>query len=249
MTELNRLFLPDGKNLNSMLWGQAGSGKSVFLEITLLQFLKQNRDPNLRVVIVSPKNEGFEFGEIVFNLPDLEKTIREKRVSVLYPAMTGLDETVDETINMMFDYQAGNEKSSFIFILDDSQVFLSSRKAASDAHKRLALTGRSRRIKGIYVAHNIVFARELEGQVDTLIGFSNPNPIYYRQAIERFNFDPEPFAEAIRSKPYSFVWFDVREEKPRLMEPLEMPEKPQKVTEVKTGARGLFSSMGREGVE
>ena len=156
---LNRIFKPDGANLNVMLWGQAGSGKSVFIEETLKSFLKQNHSKYLRVVIVSPKNEGYEFGNIVHTLDQLSKSVSKERVSVLYPEMVNLDATVDETIHMCFDYQAQEPKTQFVFILDDSQVFLSSRKSASDAHKRLALTGRSRRIKGIYVAHNIVFAR------------------------------------------------------------------------------------------
>ena len=221
---LNRLYNPDGSNLNVMLWGQAGSGKSVFIEQTLKSFLRIHKSEYLRVVIISPKNEGFEFGNIVNDLNQLSKSISKERVSVLYPEMTNLDETVDEAINMCFDYQAQEPKTHFVFILDDSQVFLSSRKAASDAHKRLALTGRSRHIKGIYVAHNIVFARELEGQVDLLCGFSNPNPIYYRSSIERFNFDPEPFAESLRERPFSFVWFDTRESGPKLMNPIKIPK-------------------------
>ena len=223
---LKRIYLPDGANLNVMLWGQAGSGKSVFIEETLKQFLRENKSEYLRVVVISPKNEGYEFGNIVYSLEDLSKSVSKERLSVFYPEMINLDETVDEAILMMFDYQGEEPKTRFVFILDDSQVFLSSRKSASDAHKRLALTGRSRKIKGIYVAHNIVFARELEGQVDLLIGFSNPNPIYYRSSIERFGFDPEPFAESLREKPYSFVWFDTRDDEPKLMNPLPYKGKP-----------------------
>jgi Cdc6-like AAA superfamily ATPase len=223
---LKRIYLPDGANLNVMLWGQAGSGKSVFIEETLKQFLREYRNEYLRVVVISPKNEGYEFGNIVYSLEDLSKSVSKERLSVFYPEMINLDETVDEAILMMFDYQGEEPKTRFVFILDDSQVFLSSRKSASDAHKRLALTGRSRKIKGIYVAHNIVFARELEGQVDLLIGFSNPNPIYYRSSIERFGFDPEPFADSLKEKPYSFVWFDTREDEPKLMNPLPYKGKP-----------------------
>ena len=225
---LNRLYLPDGKNLNVMGWGQAGSGKTVFFQTTLDKFMKINNDKFLRVVVIAPKAEDWDFGKrskIVYTLEGLEGSIADDktRISVLYPAMEGLEETVDDAINMVFDFQMSNEKTSFIIIIDDAQVFLSSRKAASDAHKRLALTGRSRRIKGIYVAHNIVFARELEGQIDLLVGFSNPNPIYYRNAIERFNFDPAPFADPLRARAYSFVWFDTRDGDPKLMAPIDYP--------------------------
>tara|TARA_R100000655_G_scaffold8784_2_gene22606 strand:- start:62 stop:769 length:708 start_codon:yes stop_codon:yes gene_type:complete len=233
---LNRLYQPDGSNLNTMIWGQAGSGKTVFLEETMKKFLKQNKDPNLRVFYISPKNEGFEWSkEIHFDLEKAIGALKKNRLSVFYPQMDYLENDVDEAINSIFDLQASNENSKFVIIIDDSQIFLSPRKSASSAHKRLALTGRSRNIKGIYVAHNIVFAKELESQVDVLVGFNNPSPIHYRSAIERFNFDPEPFADKIREKKYSFVWYDLRNESPNLMNPIEIGERPPKTELPKKG--------------
>jgi hypothetical protein len=88
--------------------------------------------------------------------------------------------------------------------------------------KRLILTGRSKRIKTVLVAHSIVINKMLEGQVDLIIGFDTGNPIYWRSAIERFNLDIEPYAEAIKEKKYSFLWFDVNEQNPVLMNPLDV---------------------------
>ena len=225
---LNRLYLPDGANLNVMGWGQAGSGKTVFFQTTLDKFLKKNTNEKLRVVVIAPKAEDWDLGKkrtkIVFNLDQLSKSISENRMSVLYPSIEGLEETVDEAINIVFDFQASNPDSSFVIVIDDSQIFLSSRRAASDAMKRLALTGRSRRIKGVFIAHNVVFSRDLEGQVDLLVGFSSPNPIQDRSSIERFNFDPSEFREPLRQRPYSFVWFDTRDGDPKLMAPIEYNE-------------------------
>ena len=77
---LNRLYLPDGANLSVMGWGQAGSGKTVFFQTTLDKFLKQNKNEKLRVVIVAPKNEDWDFGKkrstTVFNLDDFRKVNR-----------------------------------------------------------------------------------------------------------------------------------------------------------------------------
>ena len=221
----NRLYDPDGKNLATMVWGQAGSGKSFFIEHTVKQFLRSNRNENLRIIYVSPKNEGFHDKKPVMELNSVFKRLKKERFVAWWPYIEDLNEQIDECINAVFDLKAANPKLRCTIILDDAQVFLSARKAASDAQKRLALTGRSKNIKAVYVAHNIVFARELEGQVDLLLGFSNPNPIYYRQSIERFNFDPEPFTEPLREVPYSFVWFDTRDGTPRLMAPLDTSKK------------------------
>lgn len=220
---LKRLWGVDNKSLNVVLWGQAGSGKTVFVETTLKQYLKQSKDKNERIVYISPKNEGFEDYELVVNIDDLPQAISKNRVVRFYPQdMAYLEQDVDETIDLVFRMQQKNPKSTYVIVLDDAQVFLSSRKAASPQLKRLALTGRSRGIRGIFIAHNIVLNRELEGQVDLLVGFSNPNPTYYKQSIERFEFDPEPFNEPMRQRPYSFVWYDMRTKEPVLMAPLEL---------------------------
>ena len=221
---LNDLYEVDNSKLNVMVWGQAGSGKSYFLEQTAGAYLRGNQDPYYRMVYIAPKGEGFESllgkkEKPVTNLEDFEKSVMRQRTTVFYPSMADLDLQVDEAINTMFDLRDQNPDLKCVIIIDDAQVFLSSRKAASDAHKRLALTGRSRGLRAIYVSHNIVFARELEGQITHLVGFSNPNPIYYKQAIERFNFDPAPFQDDINSKQYSFVYYDVTKQ-PVLMAPI-----------------------------
>lgn len=221
MSRHSRMYDADGKNLATMVWGQAGSGKSFFIEHTVKEFLRSNKNENLRVIYVSPKNEGFADKKPVFELQNVFKRLKKERFVAWWPYIEELNAQIDELINAVFDLKQANPKMRCTIILDDAQVFLSSRKAASDAQKRLALTGRSKNIKAVYVAHNIVFARELEGQVDLLLGFSNPNPIYYKQSIERFNFDPEPFTEPLREVPYSFVWFDTREGQPKLMSPLD----------------------------
>jgi hypothetical protein len=222
---IQRIYGVDGQQLNVMIWGQAGSGKSYFMEQTASAYMKSNKDPMYRILYIAPKGEGFESllgkkEKPTTNLDDMTKSLAANRVTLFYPDMVDLDEQVDGAINTVFDLRSNNPDLKTVIIIDDAQVFLSSRKAASEAHKRLALTGRSRGIKAVYVAHNIVFARELEGQIDLLIGFSNPNPIYYKQAIERFDFDPSPYQEAITSRRYSFVVKDIQSGTTQLMSPI-----------------------------
>jgi hypothetical protein len=220
-----RIFGVDGSMLNVMVWGQAGSGKSYFMEQTAKVFLRGNNDPNYRLVYIAPKGEGFESLMVdkqkpVYDMDNFMESVAKYRTTVYYPRMEGLEENVDEAVNTLFDMRDANPDMKVVVIIDDAQVFLSSRKAASNAHKRLALTGRSRCIKAVYVAHNIVFARELEGQIDLLVGFSNPNPLYYKQAIERFDFDPAPYQDAIGSRRYSFVVKDITARTTNLMAPI-----------------------------
>jgi type IV secretory pathway VirB4 component len=54
----NDLYFPTGKSLHKVVVGQSGSGKSVFLEQTAKVFLKQNKNPDFRLIYFSPK-QGF----------------------------------------------------------------------------------------------------------------------------------------------------------------------------------------------
>lgn len=224
-SKLDDLYLPDGKRLNVMIWGQAGAGKSKFIETTLGAFAKKNRDEMWRAIYISPKQEGILGIEPLRDVYKLEKYLKKNRIAVVFPNVAYLDEEVDYIINLMFDMREANEDLKTTIMVDDAQVFLSARKAASPAHRRLALTGRSKMIKAVYVSHNVVFARELEGQISTLVGFSNPLPLYYRSSIERYGWDPEPYAAPIAERPYSFVWFDTKTRVSTLMAPLDIKSK------------------------
>ena len=215
---LNDLYFPDGTGgrLNTLLWGQAGSGKTTYLETTLHHFLKLNKDPEFRVVYISPKHETLLDQEPLYNIAKLEKQLVKNRFVVIFPSMESLEADVDYIIDTLFDLRMANPPGknskgfSATVILDDAQIFLSSRKDASPAQKRLALTGRSKMIRGIYVSHNVVFSKALEGQVSTLIGFSTPVPSYWKQSIERYGYDSEEFADQLVTNPFSYVWFDTK---------------------------------------
>jgi len=226
---LDDLFLPDGSGgrLNTLLWGQAGSGKTTYLETMAHHYLKMSKDPEWRLVYISPKHESLLGQEPLFDIAKLEKQLMKNRFVVVFPSMETLDADVDYIIDTLFELRMANppyKKSkgfSATVIMDDAQIFLSSRKAASPAQKRLALTGRSKMIRGIYVSHNIVFAKELEGQVSTLIGFTTPVPSYWKASIERYGYDPEEFADQLASKPFSYVWFNTTQREGELNEPIE----------------------------
>lgn len=224
------LYLPTGKSLHKVVVGQSGSGKSYFLEKTAKAFLKQNEDPNFRMIYFSPKNEGFvdllptdrkkrPIG-IVHDEVAMLKNMEKNVLTVFYPDAIDLETTMDETINALFDMRDANPELKTTIIIDDAQVFLSSRKRASDAQNRLALLGRSRQINAIYVSHAIVMNKALEAQVDSLFFFTLPAKVHWKAGEERYGFNPEPYVEPLRSVDYSFVSFDVRTGRARLLNPV-----------------------------
>ena len=115
---IDDLYMPTGKSLHKVVVGQSGSGKSYFLEQSAKAFLKQNTDPNFRMIYFSPKNEGFidllpkdkkkrPIG--VVDYPEaMLKNMEKNTLTVFYPDAIDLEETMDETINALFDMRDAN---------------------------------------------------------------------------------------------------------------------------------------------
>jgi len=228
---IDDMFYPTGKSLHKVVVGQSGSGKSFFLEKSAKAFLKQNEDPSFRLVYFSPKNEGFldllptdrkKRPVGVVRTPEgMLKNMEKNVLTVFYPEAAELEYTMDDTINALFEMKDANPELRTTIIIDDAQVFLSSRKRASDAQNRLALLGRSRHINAIYVSHALILNKSLEAQVDSLFFFTLPAKVHWKAGEERYGFNPEPFVEPLRSVDYSFVSFDVRKGNARLMNPIK----------------------------
>ena len=228
----NDLFMPTGKSLHKVVVGQSGSGKSVFLEQSAKAFLKNNSSDTMRLVYFSPKQEGFIdllpkdkkkrpiglVGSVDGMLKNLEKNV----LTVFYPDSYELESTMDETLDALFDFKDANPTFKCTIVIDDSQVFLSSRKQASESFRRIALLGRSRELNVIFVSHAVVLNKTLEGQVDTLIFFSLPAKAHWKQTEERYGFNPEPMIEQLKSVPYSFVYYDVRSTNAHMMNPIHL---------------------------
>ncbi len=222
---LNDLFYPSGTSLHKMVVGQSGSGKSYFIEETAKAFMRQNNDPNFRLIYFSPKNEGFSDLLDKKQKPcsceeGMKKQISDNRVIVIYPEITGLEDTMDDVINALFDIKDENPDFKATIIIDDAQVFLSSRKAASDAFNRIALLGRSRNLNAIYVSHAVVLNKSLEGQVDIMAMFTLPSKTHWKQTDERFGFNPEPYVDSLKADDYSFLYVDIRKNTVNMMNPI-----------------------------
>ena len=228
---IDRLLLPDGSSLTSVIWGKAGSGKSMAVEHWSKYALGSAKyDENWRLIYVSPKHEGFENITIgdkeITPKADVEEVVsslRKNRLAIWFPSnLSVMDIELDYLIESLYDYQEANPDFSATLILDDAQTWIEARKTNSHQMRRLILTGRSKKIKTVLCAHSIVINKMLEGQVDLIVAFDSGNKIYWRNALERFNLDMEKWAESLKEKPYSFLWYDVRKTEPQLMNPLEL---------------------------
>ena len=240
---LNDLYLPDYKRLTTMLIGSPGGGKSKFVEVTLSEFVRRSEDENLRVIYCCAKQE-MNLGEGTFVPNPIEyhvdmsgneyavptkefmKHLDKSRVSVVYPDPMNLEKEVDGLIDIMFDLTNANQDLKIVYVQDDSQIFLSSRRAATPSWKRLALTGRSRGIRLVSISHTPVFSKELEGSTSYIVHFRTLlSPMHINDFRNRFGYDPEPYVESLNEVPYSYVFFDVTTGKSQIMAPLNLQAK------------------------
>jgi len=217
---LKKLYQPDGKRLTTMIVGRPGSGKSYFLKNTLEEFVKSTDNPDWRLVYVCPKWEMSLCGEKPISVDDLEKHLSKNQTAVVYPSINWIDEEVDYVIDLLFAIKESNPDFSATLVIDDAQTFLSSRKAASNQFRRLALTGRSKGVRAIFVSHQMVFNKDLEGSTSYIVNFSLPVKLYHKDAMTRYGFDVEPYIEPLAQTDYSFVTFDVTKSSARLYEPI-----------------------------
>jgi len=225
--EIVSLYEPTNNTLHKQVIGTSGSGKTVFLEKTAESYLRTNKNDSYRLIYFSPKHENFlnllpKGQKPVSSVEDLIKSMSQNTLTVFYPPVDGLDEIMDDTINSLFDMKDANPNLSATLIIDDAQTFLSARKEASVAFRRIALLGRSKSLNVIFVAHQPILNKTLEAQVEKLVFFSLPNPNQYKSTQDRFGFDPSVFDEALKSKKYSFVIYEVGTGKARLMNPLKL---------------------------
>ena len=226
MSMLDDLYKPDYKSkLTTQIVGRPGSGKSFYLKHTILEFMKRNKDPNYRLIFICPKQEMYfsdEKEHRPISVTQFERHIRRNRLSLIYPDTDALDRQVEKIIDHVFAIERENEGFSATIIIDDSQTFIESKKSISPAFRRLALTGRSRGIRYVAVAHSIIYQKDLEGSTSYIIMFNLPFKQHWNDSIKRYGFDPEPYVEQLATTPYSHVWFDVTTTKVSLYPPLEI---------------------------
>tara|TARA_R110002020_G_scaffold432573_3_gene642610 strand:+ start:2500 stop:3198 length:699 start_codon:yes stop_codon:yes gene_type:complete len=230
MERIDRLLKPDGKNLSAVVFGKAGSGKSTAIEEWAKSAIKsRSYGKDWRLIYVSPKHEGFEGMKIgkkkitpQFDIEEVVGSLQKNRMAIWFPEnMNSIDLEFDFLVSSLYDYKEANPNFSATIILDDAQVWVEARKTNSNEMKRLILTGRSKQIKTVLVSHGLVINKMLEGQVDLIVAFDSGNPIWWKSAQDRFNLDLETHSEALKSKPYSFLWYDMKDENPILFDPIQ----------------------------
>lgn len=247
---IENLFLPDGGPyaLSSAMAARSGSGKTTLLTKLITDSRKNPKFKETRFIYISVKEEHL-FGPEVEPTADVGtalKSMTENPITVFYPIDSEFyEDDVDSIIQGVFALSGAKRKKkdpipSFVIIIDDANIIkgFDSRGQPSPMVKKLAIAGRSKRIRGMFITHRLgSLPRLMNGNLSALV-VMNINPMDNDYAKKIFGVDFDEIIGELGE--YRWAYVDLLDEsihKYNPIEPVEFKAKPKK----KSKRFGVFS--------
>jgi len=241
----HEIFLPDKRRLHTLVSGQAGTGKTFFIEALLKSAVTDSTfGPNHRFILIDPKHEAFmglkvpksRRGSILDSfIQQFSKTAKltpvkssgnwsrkkfhKDRVVVIYPDLEELPEILDEVIDDLFK-QSADPSFSATLVLDEASVVIEPQRILP-CIKRLATQGRSRRLRGVFVSQRPLSNRWLDGQVSDFILFDPGLPQDAELLKKRWGVNLDEFSSALTDKEFSWLRVKFPGPKMSIMAPIK----------------------------
>ena len=227
---LSRLYNPNGKNLGSLVAGLSGSGKTTAVISTLQQAIAHPEFGEFhRFVIIDPKHQVGDYllSDPEFDFVKVQKSILKNRVTLFWPDLENLELEVGEVVDYIFNMSNNEPRSSFTLILDEASILITPTRISTPL-KRLALQGRAKRIKPVFISQRPIVNRWTDANLSNLLLF-NTMPVDFDVLARRWGVNFELHAKLLRETPYSFLWFDMEKASMSPMAPVDLPKpKPKK---------------------
>lgn len=232
---LEKLYHPDGKSLGSLLAGLSGSGKTTMAISTLQQAVKSKSfGENHRFIIVDPKIQIGDYDLLADPITDPKKFVKslsKNRVTVYWPRLETLEEEVSWIIDTLFAVSDSSPETTFTFVLDESSILITPSKIPTSL-KRLAVQGRAKRIKPIFISQRPIVNRWTDANLSNLILF-NTLPVDFDTLSKRWGVKFDEVGQSIRDVDYSFIWFNMEKASFKKMSPVPLPKaRPPKKTKL-----------------
>lgn len=238
---IENLFLPDGGPyaLSSAMAARSGSGKTTLLTKLITDSRKNPKFKETRFIYISVKEEHL-FGPDVEPMTDVGSAIKsmsENPITVFYPIDSEYyEDDVDGIIEGVFALASAKRKKkdpipSFVIIIDDANIIkgFDSRGQPSPMVKKLAVAGRSKRIRGMFICHRLgSLPRLLNGNLSALL-VMNINPMDNDYAKKIFGVDFDEIIGELGE--YRWAYVDLLDEsihKYNPIEPVVFKPKPKK---------------------
>jgi hypothetical protein len=247
---IENLFLPDGGPyaLSSAMAARSGSGKTTLLTKLITDGRKNPKFKETRFIYISVKEEHL-FGpdvEPTDSIQEALESMSKNPITVFYPTDSEFyEDDVDSIIEGVFAMSGQKRRKkdpipSFVIIIDDANILkgFDSRGQPSPMVKKLAIAGRSKRIRGMFITHRLGnLPRLMNGNLSALI-VMNINPMDNDYARKIFGVDFDSIVGELGD--YRWAYVDLLDEtihKYNPIEPVVFKAKPKK----KSKRFGVFS--------
>lgn len=230
---IETLYKPNKKRLGVLWAGTSGSGKTTAVLSTLRQaILDSKKFGELhRFVIIDPKIQKGDYDLLADPIYDLESfcaNISEERVSIYYPDYEEFDTKILEDdisiiVNHLFKLADAEPKATFTFVLDEASIVITPTRVPASL-KRLSVQGRAKNIIPHFISQRPLTNRWLDANLSRVMLF-RMLPVDADNLTKRWGIDFTKSDETIRSKPYSFIDFNLETAKVTAMNPVELPKK------------------------
>ena len=233
MVSVEHLYKPNRKRAGTVWAGMTGSGKTTAILSTLRQaILSPKFGEHHRFVIIDPKIQHGDYDLLTDPITSIDRfldSIAKERVSLYWPSYEVFDERVIETdialtVNEMFALADAEPKSSFTFVLDEASIVITPH-SVSPSLKRLSVQGRAKGILPVYVSQRPMTNRWLDANLSNLMLF-RMTPVDSDNLTKRWGLEFGDLDAKIRTKPYSFMRFNLDENAVSFISPVPYPTPP-----------------------
>ena len=159
---IKQLFKADGGpySLSTAMSARSGSGKTTLLSTLISNASRSKGFENQRFIYLSLKQENpFEDKTpVVSSVDEMLKALRKNRIVVFYPPYPEEYESdVDDVIESVFDLAGNNPEAGFHLTIDDANILrgFSNQGNPSGSVKKLAIAGRSKGIRALFITHRL----------------------------------------------------------------------------------------------
>jgi len=210
MRLIEAIFQPTNQSLHTLIFGKSGSGKSYF-NIHLLKAAISDRisfPKNHRFIIIDPKTQPGDYDQIStpldgLNPKEIAESISENRVTLIWPDYDNVVEIVEYIIEILFSFADAVSDFSATFILDEAGELITHTTMPKNIGK-LAVQGRAKKIKGVFLNQRPILNRKLDSQVESLILFDMID-IDSDNLMKRWGLNYDKWVPKIQEEKHSFL--------------------------------------------
>ena len=216
------------------IYGVSGSGKSYMLNRALKAASKSKGFGKFhRFIVFDIKMDGYgcllNEKKKQYPVSDIEgiiKSIKDNRITLIYPSIEDADILLEETIKHIFDLAQNLEGFSASFLLEESSTFIGSHPYSIPLQiKRFATQGRSLGLSLLLVNQRALnnMWTDSQSQGLTLFRLAIPDALLLKK---RWGLNHEEIDSKLSSKKFSFAHYDLESLKLSFYDPIKDPKTP-----------------------